>query len=105
MVEQFFTDLAADSGHVGPAASNEFSVLPQYGQGQTISTVTPGSYTLKYDSGNSKDLILDSHPYPARRDQCASPAGIATCLTDGQIQSEVHYQKLAKRTDLAPLQR
>ncbi len=83
MVEQFFTDAAHDSG----ATSNVFSVLPQYAQGQTPGQITPGAYSISYTK--SSDSILDTNPYPAKADQCASPNNAAICITDAQVQSEV----------------
>jgi hypothetical protein len=77
LVEQFFSDVAHDSGATG----NVFSVLPQYGDG-----AAPGSYSVAYDPAS--DSIDDADPYPARP-RCASPAGVATCLTDLQLQQEI----------------
>ncbi len=87
MIERFYTDVAHDSG----ATSNVFSVLPQYAEGTTPGHITPGDYNIAYNSANPNDLILDSDPYPARADQCASPNGTATCLTDAQVQAEVDH--------------
>ena len=90
LIKQFFGDVAHDSGAPGtctPSGCNEFSVLPQYAEGTSLGGVTAGAYAISYDpSANSVD---DTNPYPARAAQCASPAGTATCLTDGQVQAEI----------------
>jgi hypothetical protein len=78
LIQQFFTDAAADSG----TTSNLFSILKQYGDGGG-----PGSYELHYSVG--ADSINDTDPYPAKSKQCASPTGIETCVTDLQGQQEV----------------
>jgi|GEM_PF-2234702 len=89
MIEQFLTDATADDGHVGATASNVFSVLPQFAEGQTAASVKPGQYELHYSQANSKDLILDTDAYPSKSVQCASPQNTAVCITDGQLQAEV----------------
>jgi hypothetical protein len=81
-VEKFFTDAAADSG----LASNVFSILNQYGSGTTPGNLTNGAYNISYNEAN--DAIADTQGYPASG-QCASPKNTATCITDGQIQTEV----------------
>ena len=78
LIQQFFTDVAHDSG----MSTNAFSVLPQYGDGGGA-----GSYSVSYDAAT--DSIDDSDPYPSPSQQCASPAGIATCVTDLAIQREL----------------
>jgi hypothetical protein len=45
----------------------------------------PGAYRIGADSINDPD------PYPPVADQCASPNDIATCITDGQVQTEVDH--------------
>jgi hypothetical protein len=78
LVQQFFAGVAHDSG----AASNFFSLLDQYGD-----HAGAGSYRIHYDP--AADTVIDSDPYPAQSRQCISPAGIATCVTDLQVQQEV----------------
>jgi hypothetical protein len=90
LIKQFFTDAAHDSG----ATSNLFSVLPQYAQetgvnGNTPPGVTQGDYAIAYNSVT--DSVDDTDAYPASADQCASPNNIATCITDGQVQTEVDH--------------
>jgi hypothetical protein len=80
-IQQFLTDVATDSR----STSNVFSVLPQYGDGSG-----PGSYHLSYSAG--ADSIDSADPYPAKNDQCASPAGVDTCITDLQLQQEIDKQ-------------
>jgi hypothetical protein len=89
LVQQFLTDVAADSGAPGtctPAECNAFTVQRQYAEGTGVGQITPGAYSISY---NAADSINDSNPYPAKADQCASPAGTAVCVTDGEIQSEI----------------
>ena len=83
MVEQFFTDVAHDSG----STSNVFSVEPQYAEGQTLGHITPGAYSISYNKAT--DVVLDSDPYPARADQCASTNNASVCITDAQVQAEI----------------
>ncbi len=78
LIQQFFTDVAHDSG----ATSNIFSTLDQYGDRTGV-----GTYDFHYDSAS--DSVLDTDPYPAQSRQCASPSGIATCVTDSQVQREL----------------
>jgi hypothetical protein len=78
LIQQFFSDAAHDSGSTG----NVFSLLNQYGDRSGV-----GSYQLHYDP--AVDSVPDTHPYPAATRQCPSPSGIATCVTDLQVQREV----------------
>ena len=77
-IERFLGDVAHDSGSTG----NVFSVLGQYPDGSG-----PGSYRITYDP--STDSISDGNPYPAGSRQCVSASGIATCVTDLQLQQEI----------------
>ena len=76
LIQQFFSDVAHDSGSTG----NIFSLLDQYGDHSG-----DGSYQIRYDA--AADSVADTHPYPTA--QCPSPSGIATCITDLQVQREV----------------
>ena len=78
LVQQFFTDVAHDGGSSG----NVFSVLDQYGDLQGA-----GASGISYNAAT--DSIDDTDPYPAASAQCASPSGVATCLTDQEVASEV----------------
>ena len=78
LVQQFFTDVAHDSGTTGAL----FSILGQYGD-----TEGQGSYDI-HDSA-AADSVTDTDPFPARSRQCASPNGIATCITDDEVTSEL----------------
>jgi hypothetical protein len=78
MIQQFFTDAAHDSGKT----TNVFSVLPQYGD-----AAGPGTYQLHYDP--TVDSLDVADPYPPKSKQCASPAGVQTCVTDLQVQQEL----------------
>jgi hypothetical protein len=92
MIQQFFADLAVDSGASGTctnAECNALTVLPQFAEGIRAGAITPGSYSIHYSAGT--DSIDDTNPYPAQSSQCASPSGVATCLTDGQVSTEVDH--------------
>ena len=78
LIQQFFTDVAHDSG----GTSNIFSTLDQYGDGSG-----EGTYSIHYDP--AADSIVDTDPYPAQSRQCPSPSGVATCVTDPQVQQEL----------------
>jgi hypothetical protein len=78
LIKQFFTDVAQDSG----AVSNEFSLLNQYPDSSA-----PGTYSISYSA--SQDSIDDTQPYPASSQQCASPSGVATCVTTLQVEQEL----------------
>ena len=81
-MKQFFTDAATASG----TTSNVFSVLREYGEQTGTATAVPGSYSIAYDV--SGDSIDDVDAYPSSGG-CASPNGVPTCLTDGQVQAEI----------------
>jgi hypothetical protein len=92
LIQQFFTDVSADSGAAGTCTASEcnvFTVQPQYAEGTAIGQITPGAYNLAY--GATADSIDDTDPYPGKGDQCASPSGTAVCITDGQLQSEIDH--------------
>lgn len=86
LVKQFFTDVAQASG----SSSNLFSVLGQYGDPSA-----GGHYSIAYNPAT--DSIDDTAPYPSGANQCASPAGTTTCLTDAEISQEV--DRLIQATD------
>lgn len=88
MIQRFFTDVAHDSG----SGSNVFKVLPQYGDGSGA-----GAYSISYNA--AADSIADTTPYPSKSGQCASPGGIATCVTDTTIQHEL--DRVIRTTDPA----
>jgi hypothetical protein len=83
LVQQFFTDAAHDSG----GTTNVFSVLNQFGAQTGPDTALPGSYSISYSAGS--DSTDDTDAYPAVADQCASPNGVTTCVTDGEVQAEI----------------
>ena len=82
LVKQFLTDVAGASG----TTSNIFSVLRQYGQQTGSATAVPGSYSIAYNAAS--DSVTDVDGYPSSGG-CASPNGVPTCLTDGQVQAEI----------------
>jgi hypothetical protein len=78
LIKQFLGDVAHDSA--GP--NNLFSTLTQYQD-----AAGPGSTKIAYDPAtDSLDL---NDPYPPGASQCGSPGGIATCITDQQLQQEI----------------
>jgi hypothetical protein len=79
LIEQFLADVAHASG----STSNDvFSVLNEFGD-----RGGNGSYSIHYDP--AVDSITDTNPYPVGSDQCPSPSGTATCLSDLQLQQEL----------------
>ena len=78
LIQQFFSDVAHDSG----SPANIFSLLNQFGDRSG-----DGSYQIHYDP--AVDSVTDTQPYPAAAHQCPSPSGVATCITDLQVQHEV----------------
>jgi hypothetical protein len=92
LIQQFFTDVAHDSGASGTCTSSEcnaFTMLPQFGQGTSVGGVSAGSYSISYSK--AQDSIDDTDSYPAVSAQCASPGGASTCITDGQLEAEVDH--------------
>ena len=78
LIQQFFADVAHDSGSAG----NVFSLLDQFGD-----HAGAGTYEVHYNP--AVDSISDTDPYPAAARQCPSPSGVATCVTDLQVQTEL----------------
>jgi len=78
LIQQFFTDVAADSN----STTNVFSVLSQYADGGG-----PGRYNITYNA--AADSIDDGDLYPSPQHQCPSPAGVPTCVTDLELQREI----------------
>jgi len=92
LIQQFFTDVAADSSPVANGSCtttecNIFTVESQYGYGTTPGHITPGNYSIAYNSGSNS--IDDTNPYPPVAGQCASPSSSFTCVTDGQVAAEI----------------
>ena len=80
LIERYLTDVAADSGK----SSNVFGVLRQYYDRSGFA-----DYRQTFDP--ARQVIVDRQPYPAR-DTVACPdvsATYPTCISSGQIQSEV----------------
>ena len=82
LIEQFFTDVAHDSGR----KSNVYSTLVQYAEGTKPGAITPGRYAIAYSK--SADNIIDTHPYP--KHGCKSAGGLKKCVSDEQVQHEVN---------------
>lgn len=80
LIQRFFADSARDSG----GTANVYSVLREYGDGDG-----PGAYDVTYSA--AADSIDASDPYPPASQQCASPQGIATCVTDLELQQEIDH--------------
>ncbi len=78
LIERYFTDVAADS----TKATNVYAVGRQY-------TDTAGFADYRQTFSSGSQVVQDVDPYPARdATNCASSA-YTTCLTDGQLQSEI----------------
>src|SRR5205814_1752576 len=86
LIKQFFTDAAADSG----STSNIYSTLPQFAEGASVAGITPGDYNISYNPVTNS--IDDTTAYPSRSNQCSSPDGIPTCVTDRQVQTEINHE-------------
>ncbi|HEY5316358.1 MAG TPA: hypothetical protein VIJ20_00145, partial [Solirubrobacteraceae bacterium] len=80
MVQRFFTDIAHDSGE----STDVYSVLRQYSDGGG-----PGQESISYSA--AADSIEDSNPFPPAHDQCASPQGVGTCVTDLELEQEIDH--------------
>jgi hypothetical protein len=80
LIQRYFTDIANDSS----TATNLNSVLTQYGDGGG-----PGSNSVAYSA--TADSINATDPYPAANQQCASPNGLGTCVTDLELQHEIDH--------------
>ena len=78
LIQQFFGDVAHDSS----STANVFSLLDQFGDHSGA-----GTYQIHYDP--AVDSVSDTDPYPAAAQQCPSPSGVATCVTDLQVQKEL----------------
>jgi hypothetical protein len=73
LINQYFTDVAADSG----GTQNDYGIDTQY---------YDGGGNIQYSStfGSS---VSDTHSYPSNG--CPAYGGFAKCLTDAQLQSEI----------------
>ncbi len=92
LIQQFLGDVAADSGTSGSCTAadcNVFTVWRQYGSGTGLGQTFPGASGISYNAAT--DSVVATDPYPSTANQCASPAGTAVCITDGEIQSEVDH--------------
>jgi hypothetical protein len=92
LVQQFVGDLAAEQGSAGSCTNADCSISTiwrEYGSGTAVGGVTPGADGIVYNV--AADSIDDSDPYPGKVDQCASPAGVAACITDGELQAEIDH--------------
>ncbi len=86
LIQRFFADVAQATGTAG----NAFSLLLQYPDRRQL-----GSYDVAYSP--AADSIDDRDRYPPARKQCASTAGIATCLTDLQLRTELEHVIAARQ--------
>ncbi len=82
LIEQYYTDVAADSGKT----TNIFSTLTQFGQGTSVATVKSGEYKIKFKA--PEDVIKDTDAYPTGK--CSSPQNTTACFTDEQLQEEIN---------------
>ena len=92
LMERFFTDVAADSGK----SSNVFGVLRQYYDHAGFA-----DYRQRFDP--ARQVVVDTHPYPPRDTaQCPDVSSTySTCISDGQIQSELERLITADRLPTA----
>ncbi|HWC45479.1 MAG TPA: hypothetical protein VG868_05130, partial [Casimicrobiaceae bacterium] len=88
-VEQYFTDVASDSGH----QTNVYSVGTQYFDKRRDGTIRNHA---NYDVVAGAP-IMDADPYPANA--CPPPTGYTNCLSDRQIELEI--QRLVNSQHLA----
>lgn len=92
LIQQFLTDIAGDGAAPGTCSTsdcNVFTIERQYAEGTSPGQIVPGTYALSYNS--AVDSIDASDPYPSKAAQCASPAGAAVCLTDGEVATEIDH--------------
>lgn len=80
LIQQFLSDVAHDSA----MPNNLYSTLVQYHDSSG-----PGSTNINYNPAT--DSIDDTNPFPAQSEQCASPDGLAACVTDLQLQQEINH--------------
>ncbi len=93
MIQQFLSDVAHDStatagGTCTNSACDSFTVLPQFASGTTPASVTLGENSIVYDPAT--DSTVDTNPYPAKADQCASPGNTAVCVTEDQVREQIN---------------
>jgi hypothetical protein len=81
-----------DGGTCTTSECSVFSILTQYGDQTGATTAAPGAYAITYST--TSDSLDDAQPYPMSG--CASPSGVATCLTDAQIRAEVDREATAQ---------
>jgi hypothetical protein len=78
LIKQFLLDVTHDSA----SPQNVFSTLTQYPDGSG-----PGSTRMSYNpASDSVDLTA---PYPTPVNRCASPPGVAVCVTDLEVEQEI----------------
>ncbi len=78
LIKQFLLDVASDSA----SPQNVFSTLTQYPDGHGA-----GSTRMSYNpASDSVDLTA---PYPTPGNRCASPSGVAACVTDLEVEQEI----------------
>ena len=80
LMERFFTDVAADNGK----SSNVFGVLRQYHDRTGLA-----DYRETFDP--TRQVIVDTRPYPPQQPASCPDvsATYPTCISDGQVQSEL----------------
>jgi PKD repeat protein len=78
LLERYFTDVATDSGK----ANDVYSVNRQFTDGSGFA-----DYKQTFSSGSQ--AIIDTQPYPTSGNCTQTSGSYPTCMTDGQLQSEV----------------
>jgi hypothetical protein len=78
LIERYFTDVAADSAK----STNVYAVARQFTDGA-------GFADYRQTFNPAGQVIQDSDPYPATDATNCAASPYTTCLTDGQLQSEI----------------
>jgi PKD repeat protein len=78
LIERYFTDVAGDSGQ----ATNVYAVARQY-------TDSTGFADYRQTFDPASQVVQDADPYPAPAAGDCATSPYATCLTDGQLQTEI----------------
>jgi PKD repeat protein len=78
LIERYFTDVAGDSGQ----ATNAYAVARQY-------TDSTGFADYRQSFDPASQVVQDTDPYPASAGGDCATSSYTTCLTDGQLQTEI----------------
>ena len=78
LIERYFTDAAGDSGQ----ATNSYAVARQY-------TDSTGFADYRQSFDPASQVVQDTDPYPTSAGGDCATSPYTTCLTDGQLQTEI----------------